>query len=83
MLTAFSVSLIPLLLLNEMGVTLPLLLLYAWPVAFLVIPRMAYAYKGLNFFLLGHGGYFYMILYLCALEILPLLLFFKGIFLIQ
>lgn len=83
MLTAFSVSIIPLLLLNEMGVSLPLLLLYAWPMVFLIIPRMVYTFRGLNFFLLGHSGYVYMILYLCALEILPLLLFFKGIFLIQ
>lgn len=83
MLTVFSITLVPLLLLHEMGVVLPMIVLYSWPVAFLLIPRVVYAFKGLNFFIVEHGGYVYMILYLCALEILPLLLFFKGIFLVQ
>jgi hypothetical protein len=82
-LTVFSMTLVPLLLLHEMNVVLPFWLLYAWPAFFLILPRIVYAFKGLNFFLLEHGGIVYIILYLCALEILPLLVFFKGIFLIQ
>lgn len=83
LLTVFSISLIPLLLLNEMGVLLPLALLLVWFTVFLIVPHVVFAFKGFNFFVIEHSGYVYIILYLCALEILPLLLFFKGIFLIQ
>lgn len=79
----FSISLIPLLLLNEAGVVIPSYFIILWPTLFLFLPRLAFSLKGLNFFLLEKGGYFYMILYLCALEILPLFVFLKGIFLIQ
>lgn len=79
----FSISLIPLLLLNELGVHIPSYFLFLWPLFFLLLPRFVYSIKGLNFFLLEKGAYFYMILYLCALEILPLLVFLKGVFLIQ
>ncbi len=79
----FSVSLIPLLLLNELGVLLPSYFIYLWPSLFLILPRLAYSFKGLNFFLLEKGVYFYMILYLCALEIMPLFVLLKGVFLIQ
>jgi len=79
----FSVSLIPLLLLNEAGVVIPSYFIYLWPSLFLLLPRLVYSLKGMNFFLAEKGGYFYMILYLCALEILPLMVFLKGVYLIQ
>lgn len=79
----FSVSLIPLLVLNEAGVMIPSFFIYLWPLLFLLLPKFVYSVKGLNFFLVENGGYFYMILYLCALEILPLLVILKGVFLIQ
>ncbi len=82
-LSFFSISLIPLLILHEAGVVIPSYFFYLWPTLFLLIPRLMYSLKGLNFFLLEKGGTFYMILYLCALEILPLLVYLKGIFLIQ
>lgn len=76
----FSISLIPLLLLNELGVHIPSYFIFLWPSIFLLLPRFVYSMKGLNFFLLEKGVYFYMILYLCALEILPLFVFLKGVF---
>jgi hypothetical protein len=79
----FSITLIPLLLLNELGVHIPSYFIFLWPSFFLLLPRVVYSMKGLNFFLLEKGAYFYMILYLCALEILPLFVFLKGVFLIQ
>lgn len=79
----FCISLIPLLLLNELGVLIPSYFLYLWPFLFLMLPRLAYSVKGLNFFLREKGSIFYLILYLCALEILPFFVFLKGVFLIQ
>jgi len=79
----FSFTLVPILLVSEAGVAIPLIVFYIWPMVFLIIPKLAHTIRGMNFFLMENGGYFYMILYLCALEILPLLLFIKGMFLIQ
>jgi len=82
-LSFFSVSLIPLLLLNEAGVAIPSYFIYLWPLIFLLIPRFVYSVKGLNIFLVEKGGCVYLILYLCTLEILPLLVILKAVFLIQ
>ncbi|MDP4278158.1 MAG: DUF4271 domain-containing protein [Bacteroidota bacterium] len=81
-LTFFSMTLIPILILCQAGIQIPINLAYAWPVAFLILPRIYYSFKSTYLFLAKKGGYLYLILYLCTLEILPLLLFLRCIFLV-
>jgi hypothetical protein len=83
LISVFSLTLVPLLILIEIGISIPFFVFYGWPVLFLIIPKIVYTFRSSNFFLMENRGYFYMILYLCALEILPILLFVKGLFFIQ
>jgi hypothetical protein len=79
----FSFSLVPFLVLYEVGVVFSPFVLVGWPLLCLALPKVLYSLKSMKLFLVENGGYFYMILYLCALEILPLLLYLKGLFLLK
>jgi hypothetical protein len=79
----FSLSLLPLVIVSETGTNLTDWIYYWWPVIFLVLPKIVQYIQAPKLFSLRNGGYFYLILYLCALEILPILIFIKGLFLLK
>ena len=81
--TFFSFSMMPLLALSETGTILPQYILIGWPVVFFLIPKLTYCIKSATIFSAQKGVFFHFILYLCALEILPILLLVKGLFLLQ
>lgn len=81
--TLFSFSLLPLVIFYETGMQLPDVILYCWPVIFWLLPKIVQYTQVLKLFSLKNGGYLYLILYLCALEILPVALFVKGLFLLK
>ena len=47
-----------------------------------IFSRIIFIYKGIKIFLRDVYGILYFILYLCALEIMPLFLIYKGVILI-
>jgi len=53
-----------------------------WTLGFLFLARIWMFSKTIQIFSIGKGYFFYLILYLCALEILPILLFYRGLFLL-
>lgn len=80
--TLFSLSLLPLIIVNTAGIALPLIIMVFWPLFFLVLPKMFQYLQAPKLFSLKKRGFLYLILYLCALEILPFLVFIKGLILI-
>jgi len=80
--TFFSLTLLPLIIVNTAGIILPLIVLIIWPLAFLVLPKMFQFLQAPKLFSLKMRGFLFLILYLCALEILPFLVFIKGMILI-
>lgn len=81
--TLFSFSMLPLIIIYETGLHFSSVLLYIWPFIFWFLPKVFQFAQIPKLFSLRNRGYLYLILYLCALEILPLLLFIKGMVLIK
>lgn len=78
--TFFSVSLIPLLIWQGAGSQIPVNILYFWPIGFWFLPKAIYSFRDATFFSRDLGGILYFILYLCTLEILPIIFFVRVIF---
>jgi len=81
--TAFSfyaLMLSPLLVGVESGVQMSSIFIYAWAIGFLIIAKFWLLMKSVKIFSVRKDDFLYLILYLCALEILPILLFYKGLF---
>lgn len=78
--TFFSVSLIPLLIWQGAGNQIPVNVLFFWPVGFWFLPKAIYSFRDATFFSRDLGGILYFILYLCTLEILPVIFFVRVIF---
>jgi len=81
-LSFYALSLTPILIGVEIGFQMKALFIFSWVMGFFLIAKLWILLKSFNIFCIRKEGYFYLILYLCALEILPILLFFKGIFLL-
>lgn len=78
----YAMTLTPLLIAAEIAIATNYNFLFYWSVAFLIIAKLWLFAKALRIFSVNSSGLFYFILYLCALEILPILLFYKGLFLL-
>jgi hypothetical protein len=78
----YAMTLTPVLIGAEMGMITDSKFLFLWSVAFLIIAKLWLFINTLRIFSAGGVGFLYFILYLCALEILPILLFYKGLFLL-
>lgn len=77
----YAMILSPVLIGAEIGVITQEYFIFAWTFTFLIIARFWMFVKTIRIFSISKSGYFYFILYLCALEILPILLYYKGLFL--
>lgn len=78
----FSFSVVPVLALSVSGILIPKYVIIAWPIAFWALPKLVYCLGNISNFSGYRNTILHFILYLCALEILPILLFVKGIFLL-
>lgn len=81
-LSFYALSLTPILIAEETGFQMHKTFLLAWILGFLIISKFWLLIKAVNIFSIRIGDFLYLILYLCALEILPILLFYKGLFLL-
>ncbi|MDD4921734.1 MAG: DUF4271 domain-containing protein [Bacteroidales bacterium] len=78
----FALSLTPVLICVEIGLQINDSFILSWIVLFFIITKVWQLLKTANIFSVRNGDFLYFILYLCALEIMPILLFYKGLFLI-
>jgi hypothetical protein len=78
----YAMILSPVLIGAEIGVITDEIFLLFWTFGFLIIAKFWMIVKTIRIFSISKGGFFYFILYLCALEILPILLYYKGLFLL-
>lgn len=81
-LSFYAICLTPILISSEIGIHLGSTFLLFWILGFLVITKIWLLVKVVHIFSVKIGGFLYLILYLCALEIIPILLFYKGLFLL-
>lgn len=81
-LSFYALSLTPVLIAAETGLQMKDTFLFSWVVGFLIISKFWLLIKAINIFSIRIGDFLYLILYLCALEILPIILFYKGLFLL-
>jgi len=81
-LSFYAICLTPLLIGLEIGIKIEDTFLIVWILGFLLITKLWLLIKAINIFSIQIGYFLYLILYLCALEILPILLFYKGLFLL-
>lgn len=81
-LSFYAICLTPLLIGLEIGIKIDDTFLIIWILGFLLISKIWLLVKAVNIFSVRIGYFLYLILYLCALEILPILLFYKGLFLL-
>jgi hypothetical protein len=78
----YAMLLSPVLIGAEIGAITNVDFIFYWSLIFLVLARIWLFSKTIRIFSFGIGYFFYLILYLCALEILPILLYYKGLFLL-
>jgi hypothetical protein len=78
----YALMLSPLLVGIESGVQMSSIFIYAWAIGFLIIAKFWLLMKSVKIFSVRKDDFLYLILYLCALEILPILLFYKGLFIL-
>lgn len=78
----YAMALTPVLIGAEINLITNNNVLFFWTSGFLFLAKMWLYFNVLRIFSVKGRGYLYFILYLCALEILPILLFYKGLFLI-
>lgn len=81
-LSFYAICLTPLLIGLEIGIRIEDNFLVFWILGFLLITKIWLLVKAINIFSIRIGYFLYLILYLCALEILPIFLFYKGLFLL-
>ena len=78
----YAMVLSPVLIGAEIGAITNTLFIFFWTLGFLFLARLWMFSKTIQIFSMGKGYFFYLILYLCALEILPILLYYRGLFLL-
>ena len=78
----YAMILSPVLIGAEIGAITNDTFIYYWALGFLFLARVWMFSKTIRIFSIGKGYFFYLILYLCALEILPILLYYRGLFLL-
>jgi len=78
----YAMVLSPILIGAEIGAITNGSFIYYWTLGFLFLARVWMFSKTIRIFSIGKGYFFYLILYLCALEILPILLYYRGLFLL-
>ena len=81
-LSFYALSLTPILIFPGVGLTMQGAFVPVWVVGFLIIAKIWQLVKVIDIFSIGIGSFLYLILYLCALEFMPVLLFYKGLFLL-
>jgi hypothetical protein len=78
----FAMILSPVLIGAEIGAITNGTFVLIWAIVFLVLYKLWMLWRTARIFSVGEGAFLYFILYLCALEILPILLYYKGLFLL-
>lgn len=78
----YAMVLSPILIGAEIGAITNKVFLYYWTLGFWFLARVWMFSKTIRIFSINRGYFFYLILYLCALEILPILLYYRGLFLL-
>lgn len=78
----YAMILSPVLIGAEIGAITNSGFIFYWTLGFLFLARVWMFSKTIQIFSIGKGYFFYLILYLCALEILPILLYYRGLFLL-
>jgi len=78
----YAMVLSPILIGAEIGAITNGSFIYYWTLGFLFLARVWMFSKTIRIFSIGKGYFFYLILYLCALEIIPILLYYRGLFLL-
>jgi len=78
----YAMVLSPVLIGAEIGAITNGPFIFYWTLGFLFLARVWMFSKTIRIFSIGKGYFFYLILYLCALEILPILLYYRGLFLL-
>ena len=78
----YAMILSPVLIGAEIGAITNGTFIFYWTLGFLFLARVWMFSKTIQIFSIGKGYFFYLILYLCALEILPILLYYRGLFLL-
>jgi hypothetical protein len=78
----YALMLSPLLVGIGCGVQISSIFIYAWTICFLITAKFWLLMKSVKIFSIRKYDFLYLILYLCALEILPILLFYKGLFIL-
>jgi hypothetical protein len=78
----YAMVLSPVLIGAEIGAITNSGFIFNWTLGFLFLARVWMFSKTIQIFSIGKGYFFYLILYLCALEILPILLYYRGLFLL-
>jgi len=78
----YALSLTPILICSEIGLNMGQNFFFIWVIGFLIISKIWLLSKSVMIFSLKSGDFLYLILYLCALEFMPILLFYKGLFLL-
>ena len=81
-LSFYALSITPVLIFAEIGLPMQGSFIPVWIVGFLVIAKIWQLVKAIDIFSIRIGDFLYLILYLCALEFMPVLLFYKGLFLL-
>lgn len=81
-LSFFALSLTPILICSEIGLQMQATFVFLWILGFLMVSKFWLLLKAVNIFSFRIRDFLYLILYLCALEILPIFLFYKGLFLL-
>lgn len=78
----YAMVLSPVLIGAEIGAITNDAFIFSWTLGFLFLARVWMFSKTIRIFSIGKGYFFYLILYLCALEIIPILLYYRGLFLL-
>jgi len=78
----YALILFPVLIFVQVGLPVQASFIYTWIIGCFVIAKIWQLVNVIDIFSVGFGDFLYLILYLCGLEILPILLFYKGLFLI-
>lgn len=81
-LSFYALILSPVLVGIGIGVPMTSFFIFSWVIGSLIIAKSWLLMKSVKIFSIRRGDILYLILYLCALEILPILLFYKGLFLL-
>jgi hypothetical protein len=82
MISFYALIFFPVLIFAEVGIPMQASFVYAWIIVSIIIAKIWQLVNAVDIFSVRIGDFLYLILYLCGLEILPILLFYKGLFLI-